>query len=127
MSLGAEDVQTATIGDTFPKFDVGTTAGHVGGDGHRAALPRARDDLSLLPVIFRVQNVVRNFFSLQHPRNQLGSFNGGCSHQDGLSVRVTVFDLIDHRVVLLPPGLVDPVVIVLPDDGAIGRDYDDIQ
>ena len=40
--------------------DVGTAAGHVGGDRDRTFAARLRDDLRFAFVILRVQNVVRD-------------------------------------------------------------------
>ncbi len=38
MPFGADDVQPAQLGDSIAQLDVGSSAGHVGGDRHPAFL-----------------------------------------------------------------------------------------
>ena len=58
VAFGADDVQAADLGDSFGEFDVGTAAGHVGGDHHLSFLTRLRDDLGFDFVVFGVQNLM---------------------------------------------------------------------
>jgi hypothetical protein len=53
--------------DIAAQFDVGAAPGHVGGDGDRAQLARIGDDLRLLLVLARVQDVVGQARLLQQP------------------------------------------------------------
>ena len=46
--------------DALAEADVGAAAGHVGRDGHRAALARLGDDRGLALVVARVQDLVRH-------------------------------------------------------------------
>ena len=62
-----------SIGHARPELNVGAAAGHVGGDGHRAALAGARDDLGFLLVILRVQDGVDDSRLLQHARQAIRS------------------------------------------------------
>ena len=56
--LGADDVQAAELGDALAELDVGSAAGHVGGDRHPALLAGLRDDLGLDLVVLGVQDLV---------------------------------------------------------------------
>ena len=66
VAFGGQHVQAAEFGDAGAEFDVRAAAGHVGGNGHRAALAGARDDFGLLLVIFRVENGMNDAFALEH-------------------------------------------------------------
>ncbi len=59
VAFGADHEEAAEFGDAFAEFDVGAAAGHVGGDGDRALLAGAGDDLGLLAVVFGVEDGVR--------------------------------------------------------------------
>ena len=48
VALGAEDEQAPGFHHALAQLDVGTAAGHVGGDGDGALLAGVRDDASLL-------------------------------------------------------------------------------
>ena len=75
VALGADDVQAAEIRHAGAEFDVRAAAGHVRGDGDRAALAGARDDLGFLLVILRVEHGVRNLLALQHARKLFADFD----------------------------------------------------
>ena len=67
-------IQSARVRHAGAELDVGAAAGHVGGDGDRARLAGARDDLGFLQVIFRVEHVCGIFsrFSMRQS-NSLAS------------------------------------------------------
>ena len=90
--------------------------------------PARCDDLRFLPVIFRVQHVVRNFFALQHAAEQLGRFDADRADEHRLLLAACAFaNLVDDRVVFFAARLVDAIVRVLPRDRAVGRDDDDVE
>ena len=60
VALGADDVQTAGLGDAGAEDDVGAAAGHVGGDRHRLRLTGLGDDRRLALVLLGVEHLVRN-------------------------------------------------------------------
>ena len=68
MSLRPDHVKTAPVRDALPKFNVRAAPGHVRRNRDRSSLASAGDDLRLLHVKFRVQDVMRNLFALQHAR-----------------------------------------------------------
>ena len=63
----------------------------------------------------------------EHPGDALGLFDGDGTHQDGLTLLVALFDLLDDGAILAGLGLVDHVGVVGTDDGLVGGDLHDIQ
>ena len=61
-------------------------------------------------------------FLFEHPTEHLARLHGNGSHQDRSTLRVQFLQLLEHRVELLAPGLVDRVVRVFADVGPVGRD-----
>src|SRR5699024_10646939 len=47
MALRTDDLQATQFCDAFSQLNIGTTTGHVGGNGHGSALAGVRDDLRL--------------------------------------------------------------------------------
>ena len=66
MSLGSQNVESARLDHALAQLDVGSTAGHVGGDGDGPWLPGLRDDGRLFGMMLRVQDLVRDTPALQH-------------------------------------------------------------
>jgi len=58
VALRADDMEPAELAHALAKEDVHAAAGHVGREGHRTLLPRARDDERLALVVLRVQDIV---------------------------------------------------------------------
>src|ERR1019366_9446830 len=107
VALGTDDVQTASFGYAGSEFDVGAAPGHVRRDSHGAALAGARDDFRFLLVILGVEHGVDNTFPLQHAREVLADFDRNCADEHWPALAVDFLDLLEHRVVLLPAGLLD--------------------
>src|SRR5690606_20124380 len=102
--------------------DVGTTAGHVGGDGDGTRATGLGDDLGFLVVVLGVEHLVLDAFLLQQARDVFGAFDGRRAHQDRATVVLTILDIGDDRRVLLFLGQVDQVVVVLARQRLVGRD-----
>ena len=58
MALGADDVETAELGDAGTEFDIGTATGHVGRDRHGPDLPGIFDDVGFTLVLLGVEHLV---------------------------------------------------------------------
>ena len=58
--VGADDVKTAEGGDAIAKFDVGAASGHVGGNGHCAALAGFGHDLGFEFIVLGIEYGVRD-------------------------------------------------------------------
>ena len=50
-------MQTTEFGNTLAKFYIGTTAGHIGGDGNLATLPGLGDDLGLFFMMLGIEDI----------------------------------------------------------------------
>ena len=98
--------------DVAAEHDVGTAAGHVGGDGDRAEPAGLGDDAGLLLVVLGVQHVVRDRALLELARQVLGALDAGGADQDRLALLVALGDVVDDRDVLGLFGLVDQVGLV---------------
>src|ERR1041384_1090846 len=109
------------------ELDVGAAAGHVGRDRERALLTRARHDLGLALVILRVQHLVGEPPALEHLGERLGDVHRGGADEHGQGQAVQPLHLVQHRVVLLPAGLVDPVGLVVAADRLVGGNDGDLE
>ena len=127
MALGADDVEAASLGDSFAKFDVGAAARHVRRDGDGARVAGAGNDLGLLHVVFGVEDGVRNLLQLEHAAEKLARLHAGGADEHGLSLAVGALDRVDHGVVLFAARLVDAIVLVDAAHGTIRRDDVDVK
>jgi hypothetical protein len=91
--LRVGDVESLDLVHAGAEFDVGAAARHVRGDGHRAALAGAGDDLGLLLDEFRVEHVVDDALALEHPREQLARLDRDGADQHRLALGVRGLDL----------------------------------
>ena len=71
--------------------DVGTAAGHVGGDGDGAKAPGLGHDMRLALVVLGVQRLVLDASLVQKPRELLGVLDGHGADQARLALRVDVY------------------------------------
>ena len=78
-------------------------------------------------MLFCIQNVMGNFFDLQHFAQQFAHFHRSRTHQRRPAFCPQLFDLLDHRLVLFPFRLEDQVLTVFPDSLYIRGDRHDIQ
>src|SRR3989442_13215198 len=68
-----------------PQENVGSAAGHVGGNGHGSFAPRLGDDLGFAFMLFGVEHLMRDAGFFQDLCDALGFFNGYAAHQDRLA------------------------------------------
>ena len=127
MALSTDDSQTTGSLHLVGELDVGTTTGHIGGDGDGALQTCLGYDVGLLLVEFSVQYVVLYLAHGEHTAQQLTDFYGCGTHKYGASLGHHLLHLGDDSVVLLALGLVDAVVHVVTCDGAVGGDYHHIE
>src|SRR5699024_8413288 len=104
------------------EHDVGTTAGHVGGDGDRTELAGPGDDRCLTGVILGVEDLVLDALAFEHVREQFGLLHAGRTDQDGLTELVAFGDVLGDRLELGVLVLVDDVLDVLTDHRLVGGD-----
>src|SRR5207245_835963 len=80
-----------------------------------ALAPGLRDDLRLALVLLRVQHVVRDPALLQEAGEHLALGDADRTDQHRLALLPALLHVVAHRLELLPLGLVDGVLKVLPD------------
>ena len=148
MTLGADDGQSAGVAHIGGELDVGTSTGHVRGDGDGAehaffgalravgvgdgshahrALSSLSDDVGLTAVELSVEHAVRDLADAKHAAKQLGDLDRSRTHERGPPLVARADDLVDDGVVFLALRLVDPVVHVLTNDGLVGGDHDHVE
>ena len=127
MPLRAHNGESPRVLDFLGQLDVGASAGHVGGDGHRAGLARLRDHFRLALVHLRVQDLVLDAAHAKHLRQQFADFDRGRAHEDGTALVAQLHHVFDDRIEFFALGLVDEIVFVRTRDGTVGGDHHDIQ
>ncbi len=125
--LRADDGQTAQGAHLVGELDVGASARHIGGDGHRALLSGVRHDLGLTGVLLGVEHLMGNAAHLEHPAQQFGDLHGGGAHQHGAPLAHEMLDHRNHGVVLVFLGAVDQVVLVVADHRTVGGYHHHVQ
>src|SRR5690606_23900494 len=108
------------------EHDVGAAAGDVRRDGDGPAAPGLRDDLGLTAVELRVEHLVRYASTLEHLRQALGGLDRDRADEDRAAGLVHLDGLLDDRLVLPVLRAVDDGLVVLPLDGPVRGDDEDV-
>ena len=127
MALRTDDRQTSGCLHFGRELDVGTTAGHVGGDGHLTRASGFGHDLGLQCVLLGVEYVVLDAAQFEHAAQQLRDLDRRRTDQHRTALAHEPHDLLDHGVVLLALGLVDQVLTVVADHRTVRRDHHDVE
>ena len=109
------------------EHDIGTAAGHVGGDGDHLGPAGLGHDLGFARMLLGVQNLVRQLFLLQQLGDDFRVLDRGRAHQHRLAALVTVADVVDRCLVFFLGGLVDAVELVVAAAGAVRRHHHGFQ
>ena len=109
------------------QHDIGTTARHVGGDGHRAALAGLCDDIRFHGVELGVQHLVVDARFGQFAGNHFGFLDRDGTHQHRLAFGGTLADVFDDGADLLFLGHVHQIRHVLTDHRTVGWHHDGVQ
>src|SRR5690606_4841596 len=109
------------------KDDVGTTTGHVGGDGHGAGATGLGDDLRFLLMVLGVQYLVGDSFLLQQVGDHLGGLDRGDTHQHRTATFHAALEVRHDGRGLLLDGQVDQVVVVLADHRLVDGNHHHVQ
>ena len=107
--------------------NVGTAAGHVGGDRDHALAAGLGDDECFALVILGVQNLVLDANALEQAGQPLGLLDRDGAHQHRLALFLEGLDLLGGVAELLLLGAVDDVVEFLADHRPVGRDDGDVE
>ena len=103
------------------QHDVGTSTGHIGGDGDGTRTTGLRDDVRFAFVLFGVQNIVRNLRLCEQIGQQFRGFNRGRTNQCRLTALHAVFDVFNHRLEFFLCRAIDQILLISANDRAIGR------
>jgi len=109
------------------QHDVGTTAGHVGGDGHRARTAGVGDDGRFAVVLLGIEHFVLHTGLAQVLGQHFRSFNRGGTDQHRLAALGALFNVGQHRIELALAVEEHLVRAVLADGRAVGRDHHHFQ
>ncbi len=104
------------------EHDVGPAARHVGGHRDRALPAGLRDDQRFAVVLLGVQHLVRHVALDQRLRQELRLLHAGRTDQHGLTLLVTLGDVVRHGLELRRLALVDEVGLVGADHRFVGGD-----
>ena len=107
--------------------DVGTAAGHVGGDGDHAEASGLGDDLGFLLVELGVEHDVANVLALEDLGEELGLFDARGADQDGLLGGVQALDLVGDGEVFFLGRAIDDVGVFDALHDAVGGDDEDVE
>ena len=113
--------------DVAAQLNVGSAAGHVRRNGHRARLACICNDLRLLLMLARVQNVMRNLGFLQFLAQELGLFDRGRTHQNGLALLMRFVDFAHHGCIFFRTRAINLIMLVLALDFPVGRHFNHTQ
>ena len=135
--LGAEDMQSADLGDAGPELDICSPAGHIRRDGditpHRAVpsfmlLAGLDDNDGLSCMLFGVEHLVfETVLSLKSLREHFAFFNTDRSDEQWPAGRADLVDLFHDGIELLFHRLVNDILAVIPDARLIRRNDDDFE
>ena len=101
MTLSTDNLQTAGLSCHIVKFDIGTTACHVGCDGNGICLSCLCYDLSLKLMELGIQYIMRDSLSLQHSAEKFGSFDGNRTNQYWLMFCVSFLNCLYNGIEFL--------------------------
>ena len=105
------------------QHDVGTAAGHVGGDGDRARTPGLGNDGRFALMLLRVEHFVRYASGGEFIAQQFRHLDRGGADQHRLAAFHAFLDFLDHRAVLAGAIEEHQVGMILAHHGAVGRDH----
>ena len=127
VAFRADDGQTAFLTNFRCQLDIGTTTGHVGGNGDGAFATGFCHNVSLLLVQLGVQDIMFNMSAGQDVGKQLRDFNRGGTHQHGSAHFMQPQNLIHYSGIFLTFGLIDQVIGIHTDNRLVGRNHHDIE
>ena len=109
------------------ELDIGTAAGHIRCDRHRALCTRFGYDERFARVIFCVQHFVADSPAREHRRKVFRFFYGNGTDEYGLPLCVSRGDFVADRRPLVAFVEVDFIVFVFSDNRLIRRNRNDIE
>ena len=96
MTLCTNDTKSTKLQNTFTKFDVSTTTGHIGRNRNSTTLTCIHDNMRFFFVVLGIKYFVRNTCVNQHLRNQVRCFNGNRTNKNWLPLIITTLNILYH-------------------------------
>ena len=127
MTLRTDNGKTTRLFHLGSELNVGTTTCHVGSNGNSAFAPCLSHNVSLSLVQFGVEHVVFDLTQREHSAKQFTNLYRSSTHKYRSPLLYEAYNLFDNSVVLLTSRLVDAVVHILAEDGAIRWNNHNIQ
>ena len=123
--LGKDDIDESVWIATHQ--DVGTTTGHVGGNGDTPHAPGLGDDRRLTLVLFGVEHLVLDFVGAQQRAEALRGLYRGGTHEHGSPFGVLLLDVTDDSLEFGGLGAINQVTHVLAHHGSMRGDDGDFE
>ena len=127
MTLRTNNGKTTRLFHLGSELNIGTTTSHVGSNGNGAFAPCLRHNVSLSLVQFGVEHVVFDLTQREHSAKQFTNLYRSSTHKYRSPLLYEAYNLLNNGVVLLTSRLVDAVVHILAEDGAIRWNNHNIQ
>ena len=127
MTLSAHDCKTSGLTYLRRQFNIGTTTGHIGGNGHNTFLTGLCHNIGLPLVQFGIKNVVLYFAHGQHTAKLLAYLNRCRTHQYRTSLINQLDNLFNNSLIFFALGLIYTVVLVYTGYRLVGRNNHHIQ
>ena len=107
--------------------DIGTAAGHIGGNGDGTEFTGLGDDFGFFFVEFGIKHGMRNAVAVKQCGQFLTLFDGDRADKHRLSLFMALLDLLDDGFIFAAHGAVDHIVHIVADHGFIGGDLHDVK
>ncbi len=127
VALGTNDSKASGCFWFWCQLDIRSTTRHVCGNGYGTRLARFSYNLGFALMLLCIQYVVFDFFHLQHAADQLWNFNRCGTYQNRSSFFCKFHDLFNGCIEFFTHRFENKVVRIVPGDGAIGRNHNNIQ
>ncbi len=126
MHFGGDHVQATGLCEFFGELDIGTSSGHVRGDGDSPDLPGIGDDIGFAFVSSGVEDAVVDAEGQELFSECFGGFDGGCSDEYGSVVVDQFGNLCDDGVSFVIGVQEDSRFESISDAGSVSGDGGDV-
>ena len=127
MTLRTNNGKTTRLFHLGGELNVGTTTCHVGSNGNSAFAPCLSHDVGFSLMQLSIEHVVFDLTQREHSAEQFTNLYRSSTHKHRSPLLYEAYNLFDNSVILLTSRLVDAVVHILAEDGAIRWNNHNIQ
>ena len=123
MTFGSNNSESSGCFYFIREFDVGTTSGHVGGNGYNPWVSSFCNNIGFLLVQFCVEDIVFHFTNIEHLTQQFRYFNRGGTNQHRASLLRKFGYLVDYGIVFFSFGFVNEIIFIPTRNGSVGWNF----